>query len=138
MHKMKLFVTTLHLPMWVTGSVTRCWNTKYPKKGGRPGVVVMGGDSCSEGRRFKSLNCILDGHFCCLNCNICLIIFPQKSPKIATFVKQNNLSFLKWPKRTKDICATFVRKCVDKYCKKSPHLVTLSLTDHALVVTNSK
>ena len=38
--------------------------------GGSPGLVVMGGDSCSEGNGFKSQYCILDGHFitfiCCL------------------------------------------------------------------------
>ena len=28
--------------------------------GGSPGVVVLGGGSCSEGRGFKSLHCILD------------------------------------------------------------------------------
>ena len=32
-------------------------------KGGNPGLVVMGGDSCSEGRGFKSQHRILDGHF---------------------------------------------------------------------------
>ena len=30
--------------------------------GGSPGLVVMGGDSCSEGRGFKSWRHILDGH----------------------------------------------------------------------------
>ena len=30
--------------------------------GGSPGLVVMGGDSCSEGRGFKSQYHILDGH----------------------------------------------------------------------------
>ena len=43
---------------------------------GRPGLVVMGGDSCPEGRRFESQHGILDGHFvtyiCCGNCNVCL------------------------------------------------------------------
>ena len=38
-----------------------------------PGLMVMGEDSCSEGRGFKSQHCILDGHFftylCCKNCN---------------------------------------------------------------------
>ena len=38
-----------------------------------PGLVVMGGDSCSEGCGFKSQHRILDGHFftdiCCKNCN---------------------------------------------------------------------
>ena len=33
---------------------------------GIPGLVVMGGDSCSEGRVFESQHCILDGHFSCL------------------------------------------------------------------------
>ena len=31
--------------------------------GGSPGLVVMEGDSCSEGRGFKSKHYILDGHF---------------------------------------------------------------------------
>ena len=47
------------------------------QEGGSPGLVVMGGDSCSEGRGFKSRHYILDGH-CCKNCNdVCL-----KKPKI--------------------------------------------------------
>ena len=46
--------------------------------GGSPGLVVMGGDSCSEGRGFESRCRILDGHnifshiICCKNCNVCL------------------------------------------------------------------
>ena len=28
-----------------------------------PGLVVMGGDSCSKGWGFESQRCILDGHF---------------------------------------------------------------------------
>ena len=31
--------------------------------GGSPGLVVMGGDSCSKGLEFESWHCILDGHF---------------------------------------------------------------------------
>ena len=31
--------------------------------GGSPGLVVMGGDSCSEGRGFKSQHYTRDGHF---------------------------------------------------------------------------
>ena len=31
--------------------------------GRSPGLVVMGGDSCSEGSEFESQHCILDGHF---------------------------------------------------------------------------
>ena len=38
--------------------------------------MVMGGDSCSRGRGFKSQHHILHGHFltfiCCKNCNVCL------------------------------------------------------------------
>ena len=38
--------------------------------------MVMGDDSCSKGRGFKSQRCILDGHFfklnCCKNCIVCL------------------------------------------------------------------
>ena len=30
--------------------------------GRRPGLVVMGGDSCSKGRELKSLHHILDGY----------------------------------------------------------------------------
>ena len=49
--------------------------------GGSPGLVVMGDDSCSNGRGFESRRRILDGHFftfiCCKNCNVCL-----KRPKI--------------------------------------------------------
>ena len=33
---------------------------KNCSKGGSPGLVVMGGDSCPEGRRFESQHCILD------------------------------------------------------------------------------
>ena len=45
--------------------------------GGSPGLVLMGGDSCSKGCGFKLRHCILDGHFftliCCKNCNdVCL------------------------------------------------------------------
>ena len=32
------------------------------EKGGSPGLVVMGGDLCSEGRGFESQRRILDGH----------------------------------------------------------------------------
>ena len=31
--------------------------------GGSPGIVVMGGDSCSEGHGLESQHHILDGHF---------------------------------------------------------------------------
>ena len=49
--------------------------------GGSPGLVVMGGDSWSEGCGFESWHRKLDGYFfthiCCLNCN-----FSSKRPKI--------------------------------------------------------
>ena len=41
-------------------------------EGESPGLVVMGGESCSEGRGFESQHRILVGHFftyiCCKNC----------------------------------------------------------------------
>ena len=37
-------------------------NKQIIRFGGSPGLVVMGGDSCSEGRGFKSWRCIVDGH----------------------------------------------------------------------------
>ena len=47
----------------------RCKNIQV---GGSPGLMVMGGDSCSKGREFESQHRILDGHFftfiCCKNC----------------------------------------------------------------------
>ena len=52
-------------------------------KGGSPGLVVMGDNSCLKGRGFESRRRILDGHLdiftfiCCKNCNVCL-----KRPKI--------------------------------------------------------
>ena len=46
-----------------------------------PGLVIMGDNSCREGRGFETQHLILDGHFytliCCKNCNLCL-----KRPKI--------------------------------------------------------
>ena len=43
---------------------------------GSPGLLVMGGDSCSEGCEFESKHRVLDGHFfkfiCWKNCNVCL------------------------------------------------------------------
>ena len=44
--------------------------------GGSPGLVVMRGDSCSDGCGFKSQLSLLDGHLftyiCFQNCNVCL------------------------------------------------------------------
>ena len=45
-------------------------------KGGSPGLVVMGGDSCSKDHEFESQHHILDGQFSHLfvvkNCGVCL------------------------------------------------------------------
>ena len=41
------------------------WQIQSPtlvSKGGSPGLVIMGGDSCSEGHEFKFQLHILDGH----------------------------------------------------------------------------
>ena len=43
-------------------------NKEYNIKGGSPGLVVMGDDSCSNGRVFESHRHILDGHFFALIC----------------------------------------------------------------------
>ena len=44
------------------------------KLSGSPGLVVKGGDSCSDGRGFESQCCILDGSFfifiCCVKYRI--------------------------------------------------------------------
>ena len=67
----------------VTVQLSSSLTSKFSSKsGGSPGLVVMGGDSCSKGRGFESLHHILDGHFftliCCKICNdVCL-----KRPKI--------------------------------------------------------
>ena len=61
---------------WVNVNKILCWLLD-----GSPGLVVMGRDSRSKGRRFESQHSILDGHFftniCCKNWNVCL-----KRPKI--------------------------------------------------------
>ena len=46
-----------------------------------PGLVVMGGDSCSEGRRFEFQCLILDGHFCTLICCKILSVCLSKGRK---------------------------------------------------------
>ena len=44
--------------------------------------MVMGGDSCSEGRGFESHCHILDGHFFTLICCKIVLMFVLKRPKI--------------------------------------------------------
>ena len=58
------------------------YRTEKYSMGGSPGLVVLGRDSRSEGRRFESRHHILDAHLftyiCCKNCNdVCM-----KRPKI--------------------------------------------------------
>ena len=73
--------------------------------GGSPGLVVMGGDSCSEGCGFKSWHHILDGHFytyiCCKNCNDVFL----KRPKI------NNKRGWGWPIFLKKVNKPFCLNC---------------------------
>ena len=63
--------------------------------GGSPGLVVMGGDSCSEGRGFESQHHILCGNFSHIFvvkiCNVCLKRpkINKKRPGLAHF-KNNN------------------------------------------------
>ena len=67
--------------------------------GGSPGLVVMGGESCSEGRGFKSRYHILDGHFSHIFvvkiCNFCLKRpkINKKRPGLAHFFKKVTISF---------------------------------------------
>ena len=53
------------LPFWFQVPILQNFGalTKWCQKGGCPGLVVMGGDSCPEGLGFESLHHILDGHF---------------------------------------------------------------------------
>ena len=74
--------------------------------GGSPGLVVIGRDSCSEGRGFKSRHCKLDGNFftfiCCKNCNICSKI-NEKEAEVGPFLKKklvhssSRISRYEWP-----------------------------------------
>ena len=63
--------------------------------GGSTGLVVMGGDSSSEGRAFEYQLHILDGHFytfiCCKNCNGCMKMteVKEKRPRMAHFFKKD-------------------------------------------------
>ena len=46
-----------------TFSIKLSSNQTTGAAGGSPGLVVMGGDSCSKGRGFESQHRLLDGHF---------------------------------------------------------------------------
>ena len=63
-------------------------------EGGSPGLVIMGGDSCSKGREFESQHCILDGHISHLFV-ITIVMFvwkdknKQKKAEDGPFFSQN-------------------------------------------------
>ena len=62
-----------------------------------PGLVVVGRDSRSNGRGFKSRHHILEGRFftyiCCKNCNDVCLKRPKINEKEAHFYKKNVLVF---------------------------------------------
>ena len=68
-------------------------------EGGSPGLVVMGGDSYSEGRGFESRHHILDRHFftfiCSKNCNSLFekTKINKKGPGMAHFFKKQVMVF---------------------------------------------
>ena len=78
-------------------------NQKRPK-GGSPGLVVIGDDSCSRGRGFKSRRCILDGHFS-HSFVAKIVLFVRKRPRknkkeagVGPFVLKNKAKRgLDWP-----------------------------------------
>ena len=55
--------TTVYLDrLSIRESIFFCIIQTIQLLGGSPGLVVMGGDSCTKGCGFKSCHCILDGH----------------------------------------------------------------------------
>ena len=60
----------------------------------KPGLVVMGGDTCSEGCGFESEHSILDGHFftciCCKNSQVCL-----NRTENGPFIKNKQVCYIK-------------------------------------------
>ena len=71
---------------------------KRPRSGS-PGLVVMGGDSCSKGCGFKSqrhILRILDGHYSYLfiiNCNVCLKRWKEAGSAHLKIIIENNVVF---------------------------------------------
>ena len=68
---LKTFIRKLNCPMGqsIKGNVKERVVQTFGIMGGSPGLVVMGGDTCSEGRGFESKHHILYGpfftFFCC-------------------------------------------------------------------------
>ena len=63
----KMHMMILRRPPYKTFFLLKCSSARTVlsthSQGGSPGLVVMGGDSCSKGCGFKSWHCILDGHY---------------------------------------------------------------------------
>ena len=79
-------------------------------RGGSPGLVIIGWDSCCKGREFESRHCILDGHLftfiCCKNFNVCKM--TKVGRKEAHFKKKITVSKLEcWFFRTDWKLASF-------------------------------
>ena len=76
-------------------------------KGGSPGLVVIGRDSCYKGHGFESRHHILDGHFfTSICCKVCLKRpkINEKRPELAHFLLKKVLHSsnvdTKWPSVT--------------------------------------
>ena len=69
-------------PLPQQGSLPTAKEFKNSRKCVCPSLVVMGGDSCSEGHEFDSKHCMLDGHFFTWICCIIVLMFVWKRPKI--------------------------------------------------------
>ena len=77
-------------------------DSKHFRHGGCPGLVVMWGNSCSEGRGFESQHRILDWHFvACICCKCCIVCLKKTkiNEKDDPFFKQNfrHISFSNIP-----------------------------------------
>ena len=76
------------------------YNKQMCKRGGSPGLVVMRGDSCTEGGRFESQHHKLDGHFFTyICCKIIMFVWnfeikTKKSLGMAHFLKTNEKKIL--------------------------------------------
>ena len=69
-----LFLLTRHYLENLLQNTNSSNQDKYNKGGGTPGLVVMGGDSCSEGRGFNpsAIYWMVITFFVERDCNVCL------------------------------------------------------------------
>ena len=67
---------------------------------GSPGLVVMGGDSCSDGLGFESQHCILDVHYftniCCKNWYDVCLKRPKINDKTGPFKNNKGIKHIKY------------------------------------------